>query len=101
MKTKLNEWMQCEGLDDDALATLIGGCSPWAVKKWKYGERQPLASKVLRIEELSGGEVTLRDLILPNLAPPSRIARLSAASKKGARTRKRLKASRETGARTA
>lgn len=60
---KLLDYMRQEGIDDDAFAKLVGDCTGYAVKKWKYGERQPPADKVIRIEEVTNGNVLLRDLV--------------------------------------
>lgn len=72
---KLLDWMRREGVDDDGMASRVNDglslddhITVSAVKKWKYGERQPPADKIVRIEEVTGGEVTLRDLLLP---PPN------------------------------
>lgn len=64
---KLLDWMRREGVSDVEMATRINEgvvepCTGYAVKKWKYGERQPQGDKIIRIEEVTGGEVTLRDL---------------------------------------
>ncbi len=62
--------MRRESLDDVAMAALINEglsekdrCTGYAVKKWKYHERQAPADKIVRIEEVTNHEVTLRDLI--------------------------------------
>lgn len=68
---KLLDWMRREGIDDEGFAKLIGDCTASAVKKWKYGERQPPADRVLRIEEITNREVTLRDLVDPAEAKAS------------------------------
>lgn len=60
---KLLEWMRRKAIDDETFAERVGGCTSHAVKKWKYGERQPPADKIIRIEEVTGGKVTLRDLV--------------------------------------
>lgn len=61
--------MRREGIDDEAFARLVGDCTAHAVKKWKYGERQPPADRVIRIEEVTNGSVLLRDLVAPESEP--------------------------------
>jgi hypothetical protein len=65
---KLLEYMREEKLDDAVFAERINEglpsamhCTAYAVKKWKYGERRPDADRMIRIEEISGGKVSLRD----------------------------------------
>ncbi|MCJ2129194.1 helix-turn-helix domain-containing protein [Methylobacterium sp. E-045] len=53
--------MREEQIDDDAFAALIGDCTGHAVKKWKYGEREPDAGTMMKIEDLTEGKVTVRD----------------------------------------
>lgn len=74
---KLLDYMRREGLDDAAMAARINEglpveahCTGYAVKKWKYGERQAPADKIMRIEEVTNGEVTLRDMVEPAEARP-------------------------------
>lgn len=64
--------MRREGVDDDAMAArineglpVVDHCTGYAVKKWKYGERQAPPAKVIRIEEVTNHAVTLRDLATP------------------------------------
>jgi DNA-binding transcriptional regulator YdaS (Cro superfamily) len=66
---KLLDYMRAENLDDQAMAGRIGGCSAHAVKKWKYGERSPDPDRIIRIEEVTGGKVSLRDWSLRNRPP--------------------------------
>lgn len=58
---RLLQFMREEGLDDEAMASLIGDCSAHAVKKWKYGEREPDAMTMLRIESVTGSKVRMPD----------------------------------------
>lgn len=58
---KLLDYMRRENIDDEALAAQVGSVTAYAVKKWKYGERVPDALTIVRLEEITGGEVTLRD----------------------------------------
>ncbi len=60
---KLSTYMSEHGLDDEAMAARIGGCSPSAVKKWKYGERLPRSDALRRIAEVTDGAVTANDLL--------------------------------------
>jgi DNA-binding transcriptional regulator YdaS (Cro superfamily) len=69
---RLLEFMRKAVLTDEAMAALIGDCSPHAVRKWKYGEREPDAATMVRIETVTDGKVTLRDWVrdLPAEEPP-------------------------------
>lgn len=58
---RLLEFMRSHAIDDETMASRIGDCSGHAVKKWKYGEREPDASTMLKIERVTDGKVTLRD----------------------------------------
>lgn len=59
---KLAEYMKTHDLDDEAMAKLIGDVSASAVKKWRYGERdRPRAETMLRIQEVTAGQVALSD----------------------------------------
>lgn len=58
---RLLDYMREKGIDDDAFAERLGECSAHAVKKWKYGEREPDAPTIVRIQEATSGEVGLRD----------------------------------------
>ena len=68
---KLLDWLRAEKIDDRTLAERLGGCSSYAVKKWKYGERMPGAARIIQLEEITGGHVTLRDWVAPAAAPPA------------------------------
>lgn len=58
---RLLAWMRENEVDDDAMAARIGDCSGFAVKKWKYAEREPDASTIVRIEAVTEGKVALAD----------------------------------------
>lgn len=58
---RLLDFMRDRALTDDAMAARIGDCSGHAVKKWKYGEREPDASTMLRITAVTKGAVTVAD----------------------------------------
>jgi hypothetical protein len=58
---KLIDWMRREKLDDEQVARMVGDCTGHAVKKWKYGERVPDATRILQIEKVTNGRVRLRD----------------------------------------
>jgi DNA-binding transcriptional regulator YdaS (Cro superfamily) len=58
---KLDEFMKDAGLDDVGMAALIGECSEFAVKKWRYGERTPRPPQMLRILQATDGKVTPND----------------------------------------
>lgn len=55
--------MREHDVNDETFAELVGDCTAHAVKKWKYGERQPPGDKIIRIEDVTRGDVTLRDLV--------------------------------------
>lgn len=72
---KLLEYMREEKLGDAELADKINAtlpsdmhCTAFAVRKWKYGERRPDADRMIRIEEITGGKVGLRDWASDTLA---------------------------------
>lgn len=58
---KLATYMKNNGIDDDAMASIIGDCSASGVRKWKYGERIPERSTMQRIFEATNGEVAPND----------------------------------------
>lgn len=58
---QLSTYMKERGIDDDAMASLIGDCSASAVRKWKYGERVPRPNHLRRIVEATEGAVTAND----------------------------------------
>ena len=62
---QLLDYMIREKLDDAAFAALIGGIGPHGVKKWKYREREPDASQMTRIAQVTGGAVQLSDWAEP------------------------------------
>jgi hypothetical protein len=66
---KLLDWLRDNDIGDDDFAKLVGDCTGHAVKKWKYGERQPPGDKIIRIEEVTNRAVTLRDLVAMPDAP--------------------------------
>lgn len=61
----LLDYMRSLGLDDEAMATLVGGCTASAVKKWKYRERAPRLPELVRIEAVTGGAVKPCDFLPP------------------------------------
>lgn len=60
---KLLDYMKAKGVDDIAMAGLVGDTSPRAVKKWKYGETTPPLTKLVRIQEVTGGAVKPTDFL--------------------------------------
>ncbi len=58
---RLSDYLTEAKLDDAAFAAVVGGVSKYAVKKWRYRERVPETNRIIRIEEVTGGKVTLRD----------------------------------------
>ena len=59
----LSEYMKAKAIDDAAMAATLGGCSPSAVKKWRYGERTPRPRQMARIKEATDGVVTADDFL--------------------------------------
>lgn len=66
----LSEYMKASALDDERMAAAIG-CSPGAVKKWRYRERTPRPEQLRRIAEITGGQVQPNDFVVspPVIAP--------------------------------
>lgn len=64
-------YMRRENLSDQAMAEQIGECSASAVKKYKYGERQPRAARMYRIAEITRGAVRLEDWTGPSRRAPA------------------------------
>lgn len=60
---KLADFMKDRGLDDAAMAVLIGEASEGAVKKWRYGERTPRPNQMTRITAATAGAVTANDFM--------------------------------------
>jgi DNA-binding transcriptional regulator YiaG len=61
---RLIDWMREKNLSDGDVATLVGGVSTHAVKKWKYGERVPRRAELQRLDQVSDGQVTPNDFVL-------------------------------------
>ena len=64
---KLSSYMEQNGWDDAKMATLIGQCTASAVKKWRSGERFPRMRTIIRIRDITGGEVSANDFVSPEL----------------------------------
>jgi hypothetical protein len=62
---KLLDYMAAHKIDDEAMASLVGGITKHGIKKIKYGEREPSSAVAARIEEVTGGTVRLADLVRP------------------------------------
>lgn len=60
---KLVDFMRNHRLSDDEFAASVGGCSAFAVRKWKYGERIPRGETLNRIAAATGGAVTANDFM--------------------------------------
>ena len=58
---RLIDYLEEHDLSDEAFALLIGGITKHAVKKWRYRERVPDPVRLIRIEDVTKGAVTLRD----------------------------------------
>ena len=60
----LASYMDREGLDDQSMADRLGlNVSPWAVRKWRYGQRVPRPKMLARLREATDGAVTPNDFI--------------------------------------
>ena len=66
---KLLDYMRAHGLDDDAMASKIGGITSHGIRKIKYGERNPSAGVAARIQAVTAGKVTLVDLVKHQTVP--------------------------------
>ena len=60
---RLGDFMKEKGLDDAAMAAVIGEVSEFAVKKWRYGERTPRPAQMQRISKATEGRVTADDFM--------------------------------------
>lgn len=62
---KLIDWMRKHGLDEEAMASRVGGITKFGIRKLMYGERNPSSHVAARIEAVTDGHVRLADLIKP------------------------------------
>lgn len=69
---KLSHYMSTHSISPDEMAKRIGGVSASGVLKWSRGERVPRAEQLRRIHEVTGGDVSPNDFVLP--APVERVA---------------------------
>ena len=60
---KLSTYMEDNRLGDADMADLIGGCSYHSVKKWRSGERIPRGRFMVRIREVTNGQVNANDFV--------------------------------------
>lgn len=60
---KLDDWLKSQGIRDARFAKKMG-VSDSCVKKWRSREREPRLYQAVRIEAVSGGAVTCKDLVL-------------------------------------
>lgn len=61
---KLLNFLKLNDVSDEAFAASFDGeISASAVRKWKYGERNPRLPELVRIEEITKGAVTARDFL--------------------------------------
>lgn len=59
---RLSQWLTENQISLTELADRIGGVTPEAVRLWADGARMPETRNVLRIEAVTNGQVTVRDL---------------------------------------
>jgi hypothetical protein len=62
---KLNKYMKIHALDNAQMAEKLA-CSPFAVRKWRYGGRMPRPDQMVRIADVTGGAVMPNDFYLPD-----------------------------------
>lgn len=55
-------WLTDNKISHRSFARMIGGVTTEAVRLWAAGKRMPETRLILRIEEVTGGQVTVRDL---------------------------------------
>lgn len=61
---KLLDYLKETSTEDEACAAALG-CSVFAVRKWKYGERIPRKPMIELIQRWSGGKVAPSDWYAP------------------------------------
>lgn len=59
---KFADWMDREGVAAPEMAQRLGA-SVWAVTKWMYGQRVPGPEYLVKIAEMSNGEVLVGDFV--------------------------------------
>jgi predicted transcriptional regulator len=69
----LADFMRDRGISDQEMAALVG-CSEFAVRKWKYGERVPRGQAMSRLREATDGTVTANDFLPARPAPSEEAA---------------------------
>lgn len=74
---KLAEWKSQNGHTDESLAALIGDCSASSIQKWLRGERIPREEQMLRIFEVTKGDVTPNDFYQLPEGPASQPAEVA------------------------
>lgn len=63
----LREYIETGESDIDTLARSVG-VSRHAIHKWIYGQRSPHLATALKIEKVTRGKVTLRELVKASAA---------------------------------
>lgn len=58
---RLIEYMKERDITDERMAELVGDCTVFAIRKWKYGERMPRRKQLARLREVTEGAVTAND----------------------------------------
>lgn len=64
---KLSDYMRANRLTNAAFASLIGTVTASAVRKWRYGERAPRLGELLKIQQVTNGQVAPSDFMKPEL----------------------------------
>ena len=69
---KLAAYLKHHGLSDEEFAShLGGGLSAEAVRKWRFGVRTPRPVHLVRIAEVTNGDVTANDFLPAPAATPA------------------------------
>lgn len=61
----LQDYLKAEGLNASAFAKLLD-VTPSTVTRWLTTDRKPDLTLMVKIEEVTGGRVTMRDFVLPH-----------------------------------
>lgn len=59
---RLYNWLTDQGITHSEMARRMGGVSAEAVRLWAAGRRMPDTKHILRIEQVTNGDVSVLDL---------------------------------------
>ena len=65
---RLSQWLEDNNITVGVFADMVGGVTYEAVRLWAAGARMPDTKHVLKIEEITKGQVTVADLHLARVA---------------------------------